>query len=172
MSKEYDEYLEKKNKYFRQACNWIKRSAPEMLEGVSEGQFTFMRDFHHDTDTIPCLYEPYDNHLFGKKQTAKTASEYRKAKVLKLHMNSYNWQYHMLVTEEEGTILTEMPQMDILELICEWWSDSWEKDDLWSIFDYYDKYKTKIKIHKKSSRELERLLGILKNRLDTVRGNK
>lgn len=172
MSIAYDEYLEKRNKHFRQACNWIKRSAPDMLNGITEDEFTFMRDFHHDVDTIPCLYEPYDAHLFGKKQTAKTASEYRKAKVMRIHMNSYNWQYHVLITEDEGTILTEMSQMDILELICEWWSYSWENDDLWSIFAYYSKYSSKIKMHKKSSKELERLLNILEDRLNKVRGTK
>lgn len=171
MSVEYDEYLEKRNKYFRQACNWIKRSAPELLKGVSEDEFTFMRDFHHDVDTIPSIYEPYDIYLFGKPKALDKVN-YRKAKLMRIHMNDYNWQHWILMDEEEGTVITEMPYISLLELVCEWWSYSWEKDDIWSIFDYYLSNVNKIKLHKKSRSALEDILNILEQRLEKVRGSR
>lgn len=171
MSVEFDEYLEKRNKYFRKACNWIKRSVPELLKGISEDEFTFMRDFHHDVDTIPCIYEPYDKYLFGKPKAIDKIN-YKKAKLQRIHMNPYNWQHWVLMDEEGGTTCLEMPHIYLLELICEWWSYSWEEDNLWSIFDYYAMNVNKIKLNKKTRAELEEMLYTLEFKLNSVRGSK
>lgn len=169
MSIQYDEYLKNHDANVRKAYHWIKRSAPEILKELPNVDYSFHIDFHDDTKTIPDEYDAYDAYLFGKK-TKFTEQNYRIARLGHIHRNPHHWQHWMLIDEELGVILTEMPYEYIVEMVCNWWSYSWDKDDLWTIFDYYNKYKSKIKLHKKSRDNLEEILKALEKNLIRVKG--
>ena len=54
-----------------------------------------------------------------------------------------------------------MPYGYIVEMICDWWSFSWESGDLYEIFDWYEYNKKKIKFSRKTRAEVEEILDIL-----------
>ena len=170
MSIEYDEYLKRHYSNVRKSYNWIKRSAPDILKG--DFDYSWFIDFHDDTKTIPDEYNAYDEYLFGNKKDKNVENRYRIAKLNHIHSNPHHWQYWILIDEDLGVICTEMPYPYIVEMVCNWWSRSWEEDDLWSIFDYYEKYKNKIKLHKKSRKDLENILDILYKNLERVKGTR
>lgn len=167
MSIEYDEYLKKHESNVRKAYHWIKKSAPDILKGDID--YSWHIDFHDDTKTIPDEYNAYDEYLFGKK-TKYTEQNYRLARLGHIHRNPHHWQHWVLLTDDMGVIITEMPYEYIVEMVCNWWSYSWANDDLFSIFDYYEKHKSKIKLHKKSRDNLEEILKILEEQIIRVKG--
>ena len=58
----------------------------------------------------------------------------------------------------------------IIEMICDWWSFSWEQDDLFQIFDWYDKHKKQIKFSRNTRKTVEDILRKLKEKIIKVRG--
>lgn len=171
MSERYEEYLKEHNKNVRKAYFWIKKSAPEILKKIEGVDYSFHIDFHDDTKTIPDEYAAYDEYLFGK-HNKYTVQNYRLAKLGHIHRNPHHWQHWLLFDDSVGLICTEMPYEYIVEMVCNWWSYSWKNDDLFSIFDYYEKHKTKIKLHKVSRDNLEWILDQLKAKIIIVRGNR
>ena len=59
--------------------------------------------------------------------------------------------------------LLEIPDNYILEMVCDWWSFSWDKGNLFEIFDWYEVHKNLIQMHPKSREKVEKMLGELKN---------
>lgn len=167
MCVEYDEYLKKHDAYVRKAYHWIKKSAPSILKG--DVDYMWHINFHDDTKTIPDEYNAYSEYMFGKK-TKYTEQNYRLARLAHIHRNPHHWQHWLLVTDDMGLIVTEMPYEYIVEMVCSWWAHSWAIDDLFSIFDYYNDHKTKIKLHKKSRDNLEFILKTLEEKIIKVRG--
>lgn len=169
MSKEYDEYLEMRSKNIKKAYNWIKRSASEILKDKNKIDYSWHIDFHDDTKTIPDEYAAYDAYFFGK-QTLKVKQNYRIARLAHIHRNPHHWQHWVLLTDDLGVQILEMPYECIVDMVCGWWSYSWMKDDLFSIFDYYEEHKSKIKLHKTSRDNLEWILKTLEEKIIKVRG--
>lgn len=169
MSEQYDAYLKKDNGNFRKAYHWIKKSAPEILKEIKGVDYSFLVDFHDDTKTIPDEYDAYDNYLFGRK-TKFSEQNKRIAKLAHIHRNPHHWQHWVLLDETLGPTTMEMPYEYIVEMICDWWKHSWEKGDLFEIFDWYNANKNKIKLHKKSRDNVEEILSILETKIIKVRG--
>jgi hypothetical protein len=57
----------------------------------------------------------------------------------------------------------------IIEMICDWWSFSWEKDDPFEIFKWYEDNKKKIKLSKATRKTVEEILEKLEAKLVKVR---
>ena len=92
------------------------------------------------------------------------------ARLAHFHRNPHHWQHWVLITDGEGVITMDMPYECIFEMICDWWSHSWEKDDVWEIFDYYEKNKKTIKMSKRTRNTVEDILEKLETKLTKVRG--
>ena len=169
MSEQYDERLAKHRANVKKGYNWIKRSLPELIPKELASTISFNIDFHDDTKTIPDEYEPLDQYYFGKK-TRMSESNKRMAKLAHFHRNPHHWQHWVLITDGEGVVTMDMPYECIFEMVCDWWSHSWEQDDLWEIFDYYEKNKKTIKISKRTRNVVEDILEKLETKLTKVRG--
>lgn len=52
-----------------------------------------------------------------------------------------------------------MPHKYIIEMICDWWSFSWIKGDLFEIFAWYENHKNYIKLHPNTRLIVEEILG-------------
>lgn len=77
-----------------------------------------------------------------------------------IHRNPHHWQYLVLIDDDakEGTICIEMPYEYIIEMICDLWSFSWIKGDLFEIFTLYENNKSHIKLHNNTRRIVEEIL--------------
>jgi hypothetical protein len=92
-----------------------------------------------------------------------------------IHRNPHHWQHWVLVNDdpEEGEVLLEMPEIYIVEMICDWWSFSWSKDtDLTEIFKWYDERKDYIKLHRNTRRRVEIIFNVMEHLLtDDFKGD-
>lgn len=169
MSEQYDEYLDRHRKNVKKGYNWIKRSLPEVIPEEIANTLSFNIDFHDDTKTIPDEYEAYDEYFYGKKKKT-TEQNMRIAWLAHIHRSPHHWQHWLLVTDDMGAIPLDMPIEYIIEMICDWWSFSWANDDVWEIFDWYDKNKKHMKMSKRTRKTVEDILDRLYKKLTKVRG--
>ena len=70
------------------------------------------------------------------------------------------------INPDEGMILLDMPDEYILEMICDWWSFSWAKGDLYEIFNWYNERKSYIKLSDETREKVEGVLDTIKDKLD------
>lgn len=166
MSIEYDNYLAKHIKNVRKGYFWIKKSLPEVL--IPEYDYSWYIDFHDDSKTIPDEYQAYDNYFYGKK-TKQTEVEFKRMWNEHINRNPHHWQYWILINDDGSMEALDMEYPYIIEMICDWWSFSWEKDDPFEIFKWYEDNKKKIKLSKATRKTVEEILEKLEAKLVKVR---
>jgi hypothetical protein len=67
-------------------------------------------------------------------------------------------------------MVLDMDYPYIIEMICDWWSFSWESGDLFDIFDWYETHKENIIMSKKTQATVEDILNKLEQKLIKVSG--
>lgn len=167
MSYQYDQYLVKHKENVRKGFKWLQENLPELVRNVPNLEWQI--SFDHDQSKLePDEYEPYDAYFYGGNRSFKVVQEYRRAWLLHIHRNPHHWQYWVLINDDpkEGEILIEMSINYILEMICDWWSFSWAKGDLWEIFKWYDEHKNYMKLHSNTRNKVEEILDKIKEKLD------
>ena len=169
MSMEYDQLLKKHRTNVRKAYFWIKKSLPELLVDLPGVDYSWYIDFHDDSKTIPDEYQAVDNYLFGE-WSPEVEQRYIRSKLEHRHRNPHHWQYWILHNDDGTTTILDMEYPYIIEMICDWWSFSWEQNDLFQIFDWYDKHKKQIKFSRNTRKTVEDILRKLKEKIIKVRG--
>lgn len=169
MSEKYDEYLKKHISNVRKGFFWIKRSLPEVLLKIPGVDYSWYIDFHDDSKTIPDEYEAYDAYFYGKRTKAVDAN-FKRMWLEHIHRNPHHWQYWVLNNDDGTTETLDMDYPYIIEMICDWWSFSWETGNLFEIFDWYQANRKKIKLSRKTRNTVEDILDKLEAKLIKVRG--
>ena len=167
MSAQYDDKLKRHIANVRKAYFWIKKSLPEIL--LPGYDYSWYIDFHDDTKTVPDEYEAFDDYLFGKR-TKEVEQRYWRAKLEHRHRNPHHWEYWILYTSDGPPTALDMEYPYIIEMICDWWSFSWETGNLFDIFDWYDEHKKHMRMSKKTKKTVEDILAKLEERIIKVRG--
>lgn len=186
MSIEYDIYLKKHISAVHHGYSWILFKVPhEKLNSILPDLRIDICDrliATHDSSKFEKEeYEKYDEYFYkGGKGTEKGEKEFSKAFLMHLHKNPHHWQYWVLI-DDDGDFMTangrklmafDMPDNYILEMICDWWSFSWNKyleelkdtttlnpsNSLNDIFTWYDEHKTSILFSDKTREKVEKLL--------------
>lgn len=169
MSAEYDLYLEKHKTNVKKAFDWIRDNLPELLQ---EGyDYEWQIGINHDwSKRSQEEYDAYDMYFYGNNRSFAVVQEFNKAWLHHIHNNPHHWQHWVLINDEsgEGTICIEMPHKYVIEMICDWWSFSWNSGDLEEIFDWYDKHKKNIQMHDDTRKEVEFILKKIKGKLDEL----
>lgn len=164
MSYEYDQYLRRHKENVKKGFDWVCNNLPDLIEDIPG--LEWQTGFAHDQSKS----EPdeYDAYFYGNNKSYAVVQEYKKAWLLHIHRNPHHWQYWILINDdpEEGEILMEMPMNYILEMICDWWSFSWGKENLREIFSWYDEHKNYMKLHPKTRESVEDILARIKKKLD------
>ena len=156
MSKEYTEYLKNHKNAVIKAYQWISTYIPEFTDAKAAHNIVS----HDLSKYAPDEYTPYDNYFYGEKSSTATIA-FNRAWLMHIHRNPHHWQYWVLIGDDakEGTICIEMPHECIIEMICDWWSFSWIKGDLFEIFAWYKNNKSHIKLHSNTRWIVEEILG-------------
>lgn len=166
MSKEYDAYLEKHKENVRRGYIWLKTNLPNLFNGNLDGSWE--TDFNHDSSKYnPDEYAAYDAYFYGGNRSYAVVNAFNRAWLLHIHRNPHHWQHWILINDDssEGEVLLEMPYNYIIEMICDWWSFSWQKGNLSEIFDWYDEHQKYIKLAPNTRKTVEDILWEIRGRL-------
>lgn len=149
----------------QKAFYWIKNNIPTL---VNEENLEWQICFNHDQSKYQQdEYDAYDNYFYGNKSYS-VVQDFKRAWLLHIHRNPHHWQYWILVNDDpdESENLIEIPYNYIIEMICDWWSFSWTKGELYEIFGWYEEHKNYIKLHPKTKSTIEAILNQIKEKLD------
>lgn len=168
MSVLYDNYLREHidavNSAYRWLCdndcisNDIKMTCPTFFTSHDESKYSSFE------------YDPYDRYFYGNDRSAKVVNDFNRAWLHHIHNNPHHWQHWVLMEDDpktgENYICIEMPAFYVVEMISDWWSFSFRAGNLREIFDWYEKHKKTMKLHKNTRKLVEDILSKIAKKLD------
>lgn len=177
MSKAYDRYLEEHAANVAKGFEWLSEHIPSVIDGDPFGRIASIYDraktcccvTHDASKTDADEYDAYDDHFYGTRSGSPSeVKEFNKAWLHHIHNNPHHWQYWCIINDDPkdgGITCVEMPRWYVIEMICDWWSFSWKKDNLYEIFDWYEERKDHIKLHNNTRKLVETILDQMKKKL-------
>lgn len=181
MSLEYDKYLEMHRDCVGFAFSWIYTK-------IGLGRFPFV-DYdklcynikHHDDSKYSVdEYVAYDDYFYSER-TEDVKKQFDYAWLHHIHANPHHWQ-HWILKEDDSlgskdsmpVKVLEIPEIYIIEMICDWWSFSWakylkshNKKDLYEIFEWYESHTNSIIMDETSEEKVLKILNDIRNSLDS-----
>ena len=170
MSRQYNEYLEKHKNGVKKAFEWIRNNLPEVLIN-NESNYEWQICYNHDTSkTEMDEYFAYDNYFYGGNRSYQVVQDFNKAWLTHIHRNPHHWQHWVLINNnpKEGEIIIDIPHLYIIEMICDWWSFSWNSGKLDEIFSWYDEHKDYMKLSDSTRKTVESILEQIKTKLEEL----
>lgn len=168
MGYEYDQYLLQHKKNVKEGIDWIIKNLPEIYAGLDHLNLRVLIGIDHDDSKYEKdEYDAYNAYFYGKDRSKDVITNFNKAWLKHIHRNPHHWQHWVLINDEpnEGMICIPMPRNYLIEMICDWWSFSWAKGNLFEIFEWYAQHKDHIKLHPETRKEMEKILEAIKERL-------
>ena len=172
MSIEYDLYLEQHRKAVRDGLRWISEKLPKLLINNDIWRYEWQIASVHDrSKESKEEYAPYDAYFYSGEITSEVKKRFDYAWLHHIHSNKHHWQYWVLINDDpnEGEIVMDMPKDYIIEMICDWWSFSWQCGDLYEMLKWYDDRKNYIKLSEKTRKHVEHILSEIKRKLDELK---
>lgn len=172
MSIEYDEYLKEHIGNVKKAYDWLCKHFPDMIYDIA---FNPRHEITSHDESKYSLeeYSAYDNYFYGGNRSYAVVETFNQAWNHHIHNNPHHWQYWVLFEDDpksgEKYIALPMPAEYIVEMICDWWAFSWKTGELTEIFDWYDKHKDIMKLHKNTRRTVENILQLIREELDMAK---
>lgn len=166
MSYEYDQYLQRHRNNVKRGFEWLLTNLPTVLIGQPDASWQIIFD-HDSSKNNDDEYLAYDAYFYGNNRSYEVMESFKKAWLIHIHRNPHHWQYWVLNNDDpnEGEVILDMPYNYIIEMICDWWSFSWQKGDLGEIFNWYDVHSDYIKLSPKTRKTVEDILEQMRNRL-------
>ena len=168
MSIEYDAYITDHKTNVIQAAEWLRHNIPSIMNTTDViGLGTSL--WNHDNSKYSKEeYDSYDAYFYGDTLNKEIEEAFNYAWLRHIHSNPHHWQYWVLINDEpkEGMIALRMPYRYVIEMICDWWAFSWRNGNLYEIFDWYEKHKDYMKLHKDTRELVEEILGEIRAKLD------
>ena len=113
-----------------------------------------------------------DAYFYGNNRSYEVVQRYQRAWLLHIHRNPHHWQHWILIHDdmENGELETvlEMPYDYIIEMICDWWSFSWQSGNLYEIFKWYEEHSKYIKLAQTTKITVEYILDNMKKKLQAL----
>lgn len=152
----------------KNAFKWFEKNmshifGEEQIRAQCEHQCCFAHDLSKSNQDE---YEPYDNYFYGNR-SYEVVQQFNYAWLKHIHRNEHHWQHWVLINDnpEEGEIILDMPDVYIIEMICDWWSFSWSKGNLMEIFSWYKEHSNHMKLSKYTRKKVEDILDELEEKL-------
>lgn len=166
MSERYDLYLEKHKAGVKKAFEWLKENLPEVTE--YDG-LEWQVCYNHDTSKNDYEeYDAYDKYFYGGNKSYSVVQDFNYAWLRHIHMNPHHWQHWVLINDDptEGEKIMDMPYDYVVEMICDWWSFSFNKGKSDEIFSWYDEHDKYMKLSKNTRHTVEDILNKIKAKLE------
>ena len=169
MSSLYDKYLIQHKTNVKKGFDWIRDNIPELLPAGYDLEWQIGMA-HDESKDLPDEYEAYDAWFYGNNKSFAVEQAYKKAWLLHLHRNPHHWQYWILINDDpkEGTVLLDIPENYILEMICDWWAFSWKSGNLDEIFKWYEEHGPYMKLSTQTRQKVESALSLIKEKLEEL----
>lgn len=154
------DYIESHLENIRKAYEWIKEYCPEILENVDKKELEKNIKKHDASKYSKDEFMPYARYFFlGDKE--KYQEEFDVAKWHHYRHNPHHPEYW------DGK---EMPEVYIIEQICDWWTFGWKNNDLNDIFKFNKNNEEKFKklMNPKSYELLQKHLNTLHRKLSEL----
>lgn len=165
MSVAYDEYLTTHIENVKLGIAWlydhipyVRSLVPNMVDLISLGYF------HDNSKYEPDEYDAYNDYFYGEK-SAEVRKAFKYAWLHHIHSNPHHWQYWVLINDDEPMEALEMPETYVIEMIADWWSFSWKSNNLFGIFDWYEKHSKGMILHAKTRELVEKILSLMEEEL-------
>lgn len=185
---QYNTYLTTHIGNVQQGYEWFKEYLPNLLdvdnyfeETAYYGELDDIIASHDKSkyNKIPDVeqyydltleYDAYRDYFYGEK-TSEVKEAFNRAWLAHIHANPHHWQHWLLQNDDPkiGLKILDMPYVFIIEMICDWWAFSWKAENLYEIFDWYDKNKKGILLSDKTRKTVEYILKQLKSKLDELK---
>lgn len=171
MSFQYDQYLARHRANVKRGFDWLSENLPGLMTNTLTAGWN--TEFAHDrSKNEPDEYEAYDAYFYGNNRSYEVVQRYRRAWLLHIHRNPHHWQHWILIHDdmENGELETvlEMPYDYIIEMICDWWSFSWQSGNLYEIFKWYEEHSKYIKLAKTTKITVEYILDNMKKKTSDI----
>lgn len=168
MSYKYELYLEKHRANVKKGFDWIKENMNSLFQDSDLAIAASNIQFHDASKNDPEEYDAYDAYFYGGNRSYEVVNNFNKAWLRHIHNNPHHWQHWILINDDPklGEKYIEMPTPYIIEMICDWWSFSWEKGNLLEIFNWYDYHKEYIKFNPTTEKYVEYILEGMKFKLE------
>ncbi len=170
MKEDYDEYLKQHIGNVGLGFNWMLMNLPELFEGYDPDYLGAIVANHDKSKYTSEEYDAYCEYFYGKKNT-EVEEAFDLAWLHHQHNNPHHWQHWLLREDDGDNKALEMPYEYILEMVADHWAFSWKADNLYEIFIWYDKNKSKMLLHANTKKTYEDILSRLRNKLDEVHNN-
>jgi len=152
----------------KRGFDWLSENLPGLMTNTLTAGWN--TEFAHDqSKNEPDEYEAYDAYFYGNNRSYEVVQRYQRAWLLHIHRNPHHWQHWVLIHDdmEDGELETvlEMPYDYIIEMICDWWSFSWQSGNLYEIFKWYEEHSKYIKLAQTTKITVEYILDNMKKKL-------
>ena len=166
MKSQYDKYLENHINGVKTAFNWLIVKLPEIFEGYDPEYIGTLFIKEHDKSKYnEEEYEAYCDYFYGEK-TDEVKQAFDLAWLHHQHNNPHHWQHWLLQSDDGGVKALPMDYENIVEMICDWWSFSWVKDNLREIFNWYKEQESDIILHPDTEDKVKYILSLIEKKLD------
>lgn len=170
MIRAYDEYLHSHISNVRLGFEWLLINLPELLSEYDAETIAIVSLNHDSSKWSDEEYLQYVEYFNGEK-TDEVKEQFDYAWLHHQHNNPHHWQYWCLREDDGGLKPLKMPKLNVIEMLMDWWAFSWKSENLYEIFNWYDKNKEKIVLHDETKKFVEDTLELLKSKLDEVHTN-
>lgn len=167
MKSDYDEYLKQHIENVGLGFNWMLMNLPELFEGYDADYLGSIISNHDKSKYSSEEYDAYCEYFYGKK-TAEVEENFDLAWLHHQHNNPHHWQHWLLREDDGDNKALEMPYEYVVEMVADHWAFSWKADNLYEIFNWYEKNKAKMLLHTNTQKLYEDILDKLKKKLDEV----
>lgn len=168
MSWQYDNYLKNHIRNVGSAYQWLYDNLPVVIPE----EMGICIQWHDQSKYDKEEYEAYDAFFYGRNKSYEVVNNFNYAWLHHIHHNPHHWQHWVLKLDDGGDVALEMPKKYIIEMICDWWSFSFAKGDLYEIFSWYEAHKPTMKLHKNTMNMVEYILDMIHKKLDEEKENR
>ncbi len=187
MSIAYDTYLRNHIQNVEIGCDWIlnhieRDKIDDIFPDLRTDVLRVAIKCHDQSKYSTEEYRPYDNYFYrGGHRTTEGKEDFDRAWLHHQHHNAHHWQ-HWVLLEDDGSgnpKPLDMPDVYIFEMICDWWSFSWDKyikamvnqesdafNNIYEVFDWFEEHKNKIFLTDSTRTKVVKLLDLIHKELD------
>lgn len=171
MRDSYDSYLDEHIGGVKKAFDWLYHNLPELFNNYDADYIGSIISQHDQSKYDDEEYFAYCEYFYGDNKNSKEVlSDFDFAWLHHQHNNPHHWQHWLLREDDGDNKALEMPYEYILEMICDWWSFSWKKNDLYEIFNWFDNNTEKILLHENTRKTVDDIMSKIKVKLEEVKG--
>lgn len=112
-------------------------------------------------------YCSYDDYFYPKKDSYGFEKErFQYAWLHHQNTNKHHWQYWVLINDEDRIEALKMPDIYVYEMVADWGSFAYQKQDGSELIKWYESHKDKMILHEGTRKKVEELVPELARLID------